>query len=352
MAPRIAENGEKFNFGIRPKNIAPVRTIVQHMISLDEKPKKGKKAVLFKAPPKGMRYIVKWDSYDTPLSPEGDMLDARIRDISMQSDIFPLDRYWHQQTETSLSEAWNILDYDFDMSNTTAVISYWYIQATLQKNLRNYRNTVKTRYFKNNNENMRLNTMLSLLPPHINSNQFRNLYAEWNTEKGKEIAETNTANRNLKENNHKSGSRSFKRIRQDLRKNGIEPTRTATMVQAFGKSDPKIQRLLEESNSIESRNLSAILPKSEVEQMNFDRVLGKNKKKRKLGIGEGAFIKSSPSSGRFIRQHAMKIEKREPVGVFMPKEQHDMMMRHMMEMENELKNLKENRELPNRRSRF
>lgn len=32
---------------------------------------------------------------------------------------------------------------------------------------------------------MRLNTMLSLLPPHINSNQFRNLYAEWNTEKGK-----------------------------------------------------------------------------------------------------------------------------------------------------------------------
>lgn len=57
----------------------------------------------------------------------------------------------------------------------------------------------------------------------------------------------------------------------------------------------------------------------EVEQMNFDRVLGKNKKKRKLGIGEGAFIKSSPSSGRFIRQHAMKIEKREPVGVFMPK---------------------------------
>lgn len=38
------------------------------------------------------------------------MLDARIRDISMQSDIFPLDRYWHQQTETSLSEAWNILD--------------------------------------------------------------------------------------------------------------------------------------------------------------------------------------------------------------------------------------------------
>lgn len=37
MAPRIAENGEKFNFGIRPKNIAPVRTIVQHMISLDGK---------------------------------------------------------------------------------------------------------------------------------------------------------------------------------------------------------------------------------------------------------------------------------------------------------------------------
>lgn len=56
----------------------------------------------------------------------------------------------------------------------------------------------------------------------------------------------------------------------------------------------------------------------EVEQHNFDRVLGKNNKSRMLGIGEGAFIKKSPSSGRYIRQHTMKLEEKESSGVFVP----------------------------------
>lgn len=76
---------------------------------LPEKSKKGKKAILFKPPPEGMRYIVKWDDYKTPLAPEGEMLDAKIRDISMQSDMFPLDKYWTQQSENSMSEAFDIL---------------------------------------------------------------------------------------------------------------------------------------------------------------------------------------------------------------------------------------------------
>lgn len=51
--------------------------------------------------------------------------------------------------------------------------------------------------------------------------------------------------------------------------------------------------------------------------MTFDQALGKNKKKRKLGIGEGAFLENSPSSGRFIRQHEMKLKEKEPAGVFL-----------------------------------
>ncbi|KMZ60210.1 hypothetical protein ZOSMA_5G00730 [Zostera marina] len=319
MANRDIED-EEFKFARRPRDIAPTRTITQYMISPEEKSKKGKKAILFKPPPEGMRYIVKWDDYKTPLAPEGEMLDAKIRDISMQSDMFPLDKYWTQQSENSMSEAFDILSYDFDMSKTTTVIAYWYMQVTMSKKLRNYRSLVKTKYFKNK-PNKSLNFLLRSLPHHIDPVQFSNMHAQWNTPKGKE-------------------------------KEGIDPTRTATMVRAYGKSHPKIQKLLEVSNSVETRNLAEILPKSEVEQMTFDQALGKNKKKRKLGIGEGAFLENSPSSGRFIRQHEMKLKEKEPAGVFLSQEQHDMMMRHMMEMENELKNLKENRELPNRRSRF
>ncbi|KAM1571154.1 hypothetical protein ACFX10_036079 [Malus domestica] len=219
--------------------------------------------------------------------------------------FIPLKKDWRLVPEDVKDVLWerikgyiNFLDEDLDRipmirNMTLHVADHAY---------KEYRNNLKAEYYTKRQEEDRLEP-----PPGVDGCQWAEMLAYWDDPKTKEVAEKNKYNRELKTMNHTTGSKTFARVREELkRKHGKEPDpisffrATHTRKDDSWIDDSSQQRGVSMESQVQSVVESGEEDTSEVRTQIYVEQMGSETRNRVRGYGHGVIpemVSYASSSG-------------------------------------------------------
>ncbi|XP_059436644.1 uncharacterized protein LOC132169665 [Corylus avellana] len=254
------------------------------------------------------KVIIEFNALGQPICDQGGRFSTFAGTLVKDKNIMSIDvANWKKVPNRHKADEWNLIQKKFFIPERQASkIKKWVLQ-NMGKQLREYRNALKTTHFSNSLTAAEI--VASADSTKINIMQFANLVNYWKDGKVQEKAQVAKVSRSKQEIQHASGTKSFARRANEMRKStGAIPTRPAVFVDTHKHNDGthvnnKTRRIVSKVEESIMQELPNSQEGTQVGNMMYhqndaySKSLGKERRGRVRGFGLGITPSSLPGHG-------------------------------------------------------